>query len=172
MKLSRLAISAAAVLLAASAHAQISKPGLWETAGTMKMTGAMQLTPQQMAQLQARGIKIPGQDGQPIKLKVCMTKEMIEKYGGSTPQRNESCHIENIQKDSAGMKANMVCTGPNIVGNGTVQATHTDDNHTQSKVHFSGTNKSGKPIEFTEESTSTFLGADCGDMKPGQIASE
>ena len=172
MKLSRLAMSGAAVLLAVSAHAQISKPGLWETTGTMKMTGVMQLTPQQIAQMQARGIKVPGLDGQPIKMKSCMTKEAIEKFGGSTPPRNSSCHLENIQKSSSGMKADMVCAGPNIFGSGNIQASRTDDNHTEEKAHFSGKDKSGRPVEFTEESTSTFLGSDCGDVKPGQFATQ
>jgi hypothetical protein len=161
-----------AVLLAISAHAQIAKPGLWETVGTVNMGGAMQLTPAQLAQLQSKGIKVPGVGGEPVKVKMCMTKEMIDKFGGSTPQRNSSCHLENIQKDSSGMKASMVCTGPTLTGSGMIEATRIDDNHAHEKVHFSGTNRAGKPMEYTAESTATFLGTDCGDIKPGQFAQE
>ena len=125
-----------------------------------------------LAQLQSHGIKVPGADGSPIKMKVCMTKEAIEKFGGTTPQRNSSCHLENIQKSSSGMTADMVCAGPNIFGSGAIQASRSDDNHTAEKMHFSGKDKSGRPVEFTQESTSTFLGADCGDVKPGQFATE
>lgn len=159
-----------ALALLATAQAQMSKPGLWEYTSNMKMEGMPQpqIPPDQLAKMQAMGIKIPGMGGQPTKVKMCMTKEMVEKNGGTAPQRDPGCHMDNIQKSVGGMKADLVCSGQNFNGTGSVEGTRTDENHGQGHMHFKGTGKGGRPIEWTMDSTSTYLGPDCGDVKPGQ----
>jgi hypothetical protein len=171
MRWSRLAMSGAAVLLAMSAHAQMLKPGLWDYTSTMQMEGMPQIPPEQLAKMQAMGIKVPG-GGQSSRFKMCMTKEMIDKYGGTAPQQNQSCHVENVQMSTSGMKATLVCSGENLNGTGTVEATRVDDNHSQGKAHFKGTMKNGRPLEWTSSSSSTFLSPDCGDIQPGHPVAE
>jgi hypothetical protein len=66
------------------------------------------------------------------------------------------------------MTAKINCTGQ-ITGTGTVEATYTDANTTQSKMHMSGTMQMGQnshPVDMTVNSTSVYKGADCGSVKP------
>jgi len=63
----------------------------------------------------------------------------------------------------------MVCTGK-MPGTGTMESSWSDGSHAKGKVHFVGTIQLGpngtKPIEWTSESTSTYKGSDCGNVKP------
>src|SRR5258706_9311672 len=96
MKAHHLLAAAAAVAFACNASAQNLKPGLWEITNKMQ-TGSGQME-QQMAQMQQqmanmppeqrkmmeemmaqRGMKMGGGAGGGMTVKVCMTKEMVEK---------------------------------------------------------------------------------------------
>lgn len=106
----------------------------------------------------------------PHAAQVCLTQQMIDKYGGPLPQsRNNECHASNVKITGTGMTADWVCTG-SMNGTGTVQSSWTDENHTTSKVHFTGTMQMGrdgaKPVEWTSDSISVYKGADCGSVKP------
>ena len=140
------------------------KPGLYEV--TSKMTwqqspfpAGMQGMPNMAAAMNA-----------PHTAQVCVTREMIDKYGGPLPQsRNNECHASNVKMTATGMTADWVCSG-SMNGTGTVESSWTDENHTASKVHFMGTMTMGpngsKPVEWISESTSVYKGADCGSVKP------
>lgn len=146
------------VVLTAIAWAQsMQKPGLWEMTSTM----TWQKSPM------PGGMTMPG--GGPHTTQVCLTKEMIDKYGTAPPQsRNSQCQMSNIVKKANSMNADWVCSGP-MGGKGTVEASFTDPDHSTSKVHFLGSMQAGPnavPIEYTIESTSVFKGADCGSVKP------
>jgi hypothetical protein len=152
------------VVLTASAWAQsMQRPGLWEMTSTM----SWQKSPM------PGGMTMPG--GGPHTTQVCLTKEMIDKYGTPPPQsRNNQCQMSNIVKKGNGMSADWVCSGP-MAGKGTVEATFTDPDHSTSKVHFLGSMQAGPnamPIEYTIDSASVFKGADCGSVKPIAIPKE
>jgi hypothetical protein len=150
---------AAAVLAIAQSR---QKPGLWEI--TTKMTWQQSPFP-----------NIPGMPDMasamngPHTMTVCLTREMIDKYGGPLPQsKNNECKAENVKMDANGMTADWVCNG-SMKGKGTIQSSVTDENHITSKVHFTGTMQMGpdsKPVEWTNDSTSVFKGAECGKVKP------
>ena len=146
------------VVLTAIAWAQsMQKPGLWEMTSTM----TWQKSPM------PGGMTMPG--GGAHTTQVCLTKEMIDKYGTAPPQsRNSQCQMSNIVKKANSMSADWVCSGP-MGGKGRVEASFTDPDHSTSKVHFLGSMQAGPntvPIEYTIESTSVFKGADCGSVKP------
>jgi hypothetical protein len=66
------------------------------------------------------------------------------------------------------MSAAMACTG-RVTGNGTVEATFIDSEHSTTKVHFTGTMTMGqntRPIEWTMAVNSAFKSADCGSVQP------
>jgi hypothetical protein len=100
---------------------------------------------------------------------VCVTQEMVDKYGGPLPQsRNNECQAQNIKRTDLGMTGDWVCNG-SMKGTGTVESSWADENHVTSKVHFTGVMQMGpdsKPVEWTMESTSIYKGADCGGVKP------
>ncbi len=153
------------VVLAASSWAQSKqKPGLWDMTSTM----TWQKSPMPPGMSMPRGGNSPFGGGAHT-TQVCLTQEMIDKYGAAPPQsRNNQCQLSNIQKKPGSMTADWVCTGM-MAGKGTVEGSWSDENHSTSKVHFTGSMQMGSnavPVEYTIESSSVFKGADCGSVKP------
>jgi hypothetical protein len=148
------------------------KPGLYEVTTTMNMGGA---SAPQMPQLPP-GVQLPpgmqmpgGSMAAPRTMQVCVTQAMIDKYGGPSPApQRGNCQVTDVSIKPNGMTAKINCTGQ-ITGTGTVEATYTDANTTQSKMHMSGTMQMGQnshPVDMTVNSTSVYKGADCGSVKP------
>jgi hypothetical protein len=146
-------VAASALLLMAQ---PTQRPGLYET--TSNMTWQQSPMP--------NGMQMPG--GGPHTTQICMTQEMIDKYGGPTPQSRGDCHMANVSKTANSMTADWICTGA-MKGKGSVNSTWTADGKATSKVHFAGNMEMGPrstPVEWTVESTSVFKGPDCGSVKP------
>jgi hypothetical protein len=141
---------------AAFASAQTQKAGLWDV--TTNMTWQQSPFP--------GGMSAPG--GGAHTTQVCVTQEQINKFGGPPPQVKNGCQVTNLQKTLNGMTADLTCTGP-MSGKGTVQGTTTADGQAKAKVHMAGTLQMGPnavPFEWTVESTSTYKGPSCGNVKP------
>jgi hypothetical protein len=161
LKLVLLGFCLAATATLATAQAN-KKPGLWEVTSTMNFEKSP-LPPGMQAP--------PGSpfSGAPRTSQVCVTQAMIDKYGGPSPApQHGDCQVTNVSIKPGGMTANVACTGQ-MAGSGTVEATFTDANSTQTKVHFTGAIQMGSrsaPIEWTMQSNSTFKSADCGSVKP------
>jgi Protein of unknown function (DUF3617) len=152
-------------VLATIASAQSTrKAGLWETTSTM----TWQKSPMPPGMSMPAGGNSPFGGGAHTS-QVCLTQEMIDKYGAPPPQsRNNQCQMSNIVKKANSMSADWMCSGM-MQGKGNVEASWTDADHSTSKVHFLGSMQMGPnatPVEYTIESTSVFKGADCGGVKP------
>lgn len=157
-------VSCCAFALAVLAYAQShQKPGLWEV--TSKMTWQQSPFPTGMPGMPDMSKTMSA----PHTMQMCLTKDMIDKYGGPLPQsRNNECQAENVKMGANNMTADWVCNG-SMKGKGTIESSWPDENHIASKVHFTGTMQmgpEGKPVEWTSESTSVYKGADCGNVKP------
>lgn len=155
---------ATAMLLMAQPDSR--RPGLYESTTTMTWQQSP-LPPGMQAP--------PGSPfgGGPRTTQVCLTQEMLDKFGGPTPQSRGDCRMENVNKTATGMTADWVCTGQ-MNGKGTVSTTWSGQQST-SKVHFTGTMQMGPrstPVEWTMESTSVYKGADCGNVKPAQMPAQ
>lgn len=141
-------------------------PGLYETTSTMTwqqspLPPGMQLPP---------GVQSPF-SGSTHTAQVCITQEMIDRFGGPAPQTRQGCQLASVVKTAGGMTASLVCTGM-MSGKGTVESSWSEGGTSKSKLHFTGAMQMGQrstPVEWTVESTSTFKGPDCGDVKPIQI---
>jgi hypothetical protein len=144
-----------------TAQAQSRKAGLWEV--TSNMTWQQSPFPAGMS----GGPNAPFGGGTHTN-SVCITQEQIDKFGAPPPQTRGDCQVTNVAKQATGMTADITCSG-SMSGKGTVVASWTDEDHTISKVHFTGTMQAGpspKPVEWTVDSTSVFKSADCGGVKP------
>jgi hypothetical protein len=129
------------------------KGGLWEA--TTQMTWQQSPMPS-MAAMPARTTQ------------VCVTQEMIDRYGGNIPETRGSCTVSNVVTKPGGMTADMVCTGQ-MNGKATLVTTWSDEEHASSTVHFTGEMTMGpntRPVEWTSKTSSVFKGADCGSVKP------
>lgn len=154
------------LVAAVFAWAQGRKPGLWEITSTMTW---------QQSPFPAGMTPPPNSPfaGGPRTRQVCLTQEMIDKYGAPVPQSSQGdCMITNVSKSDHGMTADMSCSG-RMSGGGKMQSSWTDAEHAKGSVHFMGTiqgrNGNPMPVEWTTESTSVFKAADCGDVKPAPI---
>jgi hypothetical protein len=144
-----------------TAQAQSRKAGLWEV--TSNMTWQQSPFPAGMSAPAASPF-----GGGAHTNSVCVTQEQIDKFGAPAPQTRGDCQVTNVSKQATGMTAEMTCSG-SMSGKGTLVASWADDDHTVSKMHFTGTVQAGptpKPVEWTVDSTSVFKSADCGNVKP------
>jgi len=142
------------VTLTVFAMSPTRKAGLWEATSTM--TWQQSPMPSMPASMPARTTQ------------VCVTQEMIDRYGGNIPETRGSCQVSNVSIKPDSMTADMVCTGQ-MNGKATLVTTWADDEHASSTVHFTGEMSMGpntRPVEWTSKSTSVFKSADCGSVKP------
>ncbi|MGD0292739.1 MAG: DUF3617 domain-containing protein [Terracidiphilus sp.] len=151
-------------VLAIFAGAQaVRKPGLWEMTTTM----SWQKSPMPAGMNMPSGMKSPF-SGATTTTQVCLTQEMINKYGAPMSQSNKDCKIINVVMHSTSMTADLVCSG-SMNGKGEIESSWPDGNHARGKMHFAGTMRMGQnatPVEWTTNSTSTYKGPDCGSVKP------
>jgi Protein of unknown function (DUF3617) len=140
------------------AEAGTRKAGLWEVSTTL----TWQKPP-----------TVPGADGDRLKgtthtSQVCLTQEMIDKYGALLPRSRGQCTIENKVVEPGSITADYVCTGM-MRGKGALRSTWSDPEHSAGEVHFVGTLQDGpvaQPVEWTTKSTSVFKSADCSAARP------
>ena len=132
------------------AQAAPVKMGLWEKKMTMDVgTGA----PRQLVS------------------KSCITPEAWQEMAENVSKPREGCTMNNV-KNAHGYTFDATCKTP---GGGTMvtsgSVTIQDSAHIVSETHATMTTN-GQKREMKSESTSTFLGADCGKIKPGAPESD
>jgi len=166
----RIWVTMAGCLLAAAAaaHAQPNqKPGLYEITSNMTWQKSpfppgMQVPPQASAAF----------GGGPHTSQVCLSQAWVDRFGGPVPQGRGDCKMANVSTSPTGMTGTMMCTGQ-MNGTGEIKVDWGGGTAT-GKVHFAGTMQMGRngaqgagiPVEWTQEFTSTYKGADCGSVKP------
>jgi hypothetical protein len=100
---------------------------------------------------------------------VCLTQEMIDKYGAIVPDDvTKVCKLDNVVKKAGGMKSDFICSG-SLVGKGTLEVNWSDSEHAKGVLHFSGTMRPGDKeikIEWSAVTNSAYRGPDCGELKP------
>ncbi len=137
------------------------KPGLWEV--TSKTTW------QQSPFAGAAQKPDAPVTAAPETTMVCLTQEMIDKYGGPIPQAHNKCQLTNVNRTAKGMTADWVCSGQ-LNGKGSIHSSWNDNNHSSGKVHFSGTMQMGeagsRPVEWTNQFTAIYKRQNCGNVKP------
>jgi len=163
-------------LLSSVAHAQSTKPGLWEinhkVGGTPEMDKAMAEMQQQLASMPpaqrkqmeqmmaAQGVKL-GQGGG-MSVQVCVTPEMAAQQ--EVPVQKEGDCTTKVQSRSGNtMKVAFSCKNPPSSGEGTY--VFRGDTGYDMKMLVK-TSDGGKPVTTTMEGTGRWLGADCGKVKP------
>jgi hypothetical protein len=176
-------ILVAAISLAAGAAFAQMKPGLWEVSQTMRgapggeMESKMAQAQQQMAnmppeqrkmveQMMAqRGMQMAGgAGGHSMKIKMCMTKEMVERNEMPQQQRGD-CKSTVQPRVGNTTRMSFTCTNPPSSGEGTYTL-NGPDSYTMKMVV--NTTVQGRPETMNMEGSGRWLGADCGDINPVQ----
>ena len=132
------------------AQAAPVKMGLWQKTMTMDMgTGA----PRKIAS------------------KSCITPETWQEMVGNMSKQREGCTVDQV-KNARGYSSTASCKtsdGGTMVTSGS--KTIQDAEHIISQSHTTMTTNGQKRM-MESKSTSTFLGVDCGKVKPGQPETE
>lgn len=171
---------AAAVLAGAGtlASAQSMKPGLWEVTNKMQsssgqMEQGMAQMQQQMASMppeqrkmiedmmKQRGMSMSGSSAGAMTVKVCMTKDMVERK--EIPSQRGDCKTTRQQMSGNTMKMAFSCTNPPSTGEGEVTFTNPESYQMKMVVN---TTVQGKPERVNMDGSGRWLGANCGDIKP------
>jgi hypothetical protein len=101
-----------------------------------------------------------------ISVKVCMTREMVEK--NEMPAQQGDCKTTAQSRAGNTMKMAFACANPPSSGDG--QVTFNGPESYSSRMNVS-TQVDGKPEKMTMEGAGKWLGPDCGNVKPlGQRA--
>jgi hypothetical protein len=105
-----------------------------------------------------------------ISSKSCVTPESWQEMVGNMSKPHEGCTVDNV-KNAHGYSFTATCktsSGTMVTrGSETIQ----DSQHIVAESHTIMTTN-GQKREMDSKSTSTFLGADCGKIKPGEPESE
>lgn len=169
-----------AAIAAASlaAHAQSTRPGLWEMnskmGGNPEIDAAMAQMQKQMASMPPeqrkmmedmmakQGVNIAAGPGGTMSMKVCITPEMAARQEMPT-QTEGDCKTTITSRSANGMKMNFVCQNPPSSGEGTYTF-NGDTSYTMKMVMQSVQN--GKPQNVTIDGQGKWLSKDCGTVRP------
>jgi hypothetical protein len=166
--------------IAFAASAQNIKPGLWEItnkmgagAGGGEMAQAMGEMQKQMASMPPeqrkmmedmmarQGIKLGSAGAGGVTVKVCMTKEMVER--NEFPAQKGDCKTTQQQRTGNTMKMAFTCTNPPSSGDGQITFMGSEAYNMKMNVN---TTVRGQAENMTVEGAGKWQGADCGDIKP------
>jgi hypothetical protein len=179
MKSTPLLLAAATLAFAAGAHAQTTKPGLWEMTNKMQSSsGEMEkamanmekqmasMPPEQRKQMQdmmaKQGMSMTPGAGGGMSMKMCITKEMAER--NELPQQQQGdCKTTRSPASGNTVKFSYACTQPPSNGEGVM--TFSGDTAYTMKMNTTTTVK-GKPEKMTMDASGKWLSADCGAIKP------
>jgi len=134
-----------------------------------RRAGLWELTTTTSAQ-SSSGRRMPGRSTSPLHPStqmVCLTEEMIAKFGAPLPPVAGSCHIASLDRRPTSMTLQLDCTG-RMVGKMEQESSWSVD-HGTTTVHFIGTELTGaenRPVEWTAHSVAVFKDAACGGVKP------
>lgn len=174
----RAALLGALLIAGLPALAQGTKPGLWEInnkmGGSAEVDKAMAQMQQQMASmppaqrkqmedmLAKQGMSMGAGAGGGISMKVCMTREMVERDAIPPPQQGD-CKSSASPRIGNTQKISFSCTQPPSSGEGLI--TYTSNEAYTMKMETTSTVK-GKPEKMTLNGSGKWLSADCGAVKP------
>lgn len=166
------------VVFAVPAWGQGQKPGLWEItqhmSGSAEMDQAMAQMQQQLATMSAQqrkameammgrqGVTMGVAPGGGMTLKICMTREMIERNEMPSQAEGDCKTTENSRSGNT-LKISFVCTRPPSSGEGSY--TFSGDTGFTSRIKVT-TTRNGKPETATMTGAGKWLGTDCGTIKP------
>jgi len=181
MKAHHLLAALAMGAFAVGASAQNLKPGLWEITNNMKTSsGEMEKSMAQMQQQMAsmppeqrkmvekmmveRGMKMGAGTGGGMSVKMCMTKEMVER--NEIPAKQGDCKTTTQQRSGNTIKMAFTCTNPPSSGEGTYTI-QSPEAYTM-KMAVKSTIQ-GKPETMNMDASGKWLAADCGSIKPPRM---
>jgi tetratricopeptide (TPR) repeat protein len=131
-----------------AALASHGKVGLWDITVEMNMPNAM-------------GVQPP--NGNTMTSQHCMTAAEVSSDKPPAMTHNKDCSMQNVNVSGGTYAADMVCSGPDMQGNGHVSTAFDSDTHYSGQMTFTGT-AHGHPVDMTNSFEGKWVSADCGDV--------
>ena len=173
------ALLLSACMCVSAAHAQTTRPGLWEInqkmGGNPEMDKAMAQMQQQMAglspaekkmmqdMLAKQGMSMPvAGAGGGMAMKVCITPDMAAKQDMPVQTEGE-CTTTITSRSASSLKMSFLCKNPPSSGEGTY--TFSGDTAYTMTMLMKSTHQ-GKPVSTTLDGQGKWLAASCGAVKP------
>jgi len=145
------------------------KMGLWETSVTSQMSG-FQLPPDVVEKLKQMGREVPGAPHTTVTHGCLTPAEWQKDIEEMNKPHNSDCSVEKHEPGPKKFSFDISCkTQQGMTMNGHWEMEVVDDEH----GHGSGEMKSdqagpnGQPFAMSMTMDTRYLGADCGDVKPG-----
>src|ERR1039458_8506388 len=136
-----------------------------------KMKDMPKMSPEQMELMRKKGVNMPQMQNGSMVIKVCMTKEMVERDHPPLGQNKSGCQIKDFNRNGNTYSAKMVCDGPNMKGTATIKGMHSGLENFSWTYDFTGTMK-GNAFDMHQEASGKWQGPDCGDVKPASEYSQ
>ncbi len=172
------ALILATIALGAQAQPQTLKPGLWEISNTMQSgSGEMEKAMAQMKQemesmppeqrkmmqdmMAKQGVGIGAGAAGAMTVKICMTKEMIER--NEIGAQEGDCKTSHSPWVGNTMKMSFTCTKPPSSGDGQISVVSPQAYNVKMTVN---TTSKGKPERMAMDGKGKWLSAECGAIKP------
>ena len=172
-------LAAALAAFACSAGAQTLKPGLWEVTNQMggasgaQMDSNMAQMQQQMASMPPeqrkamedmmakQGVRLGAGSPGAVGVRVCFTKEMVEK--NELPAQQGNCTTTHQSRSGGKMKFAFACTNPTSTGEGEMTIVSPEAYSMKVAVNHQ---TQGKAEKMNMTGGGKWLSADCGNVKP------
>lgn len=168
----------AGLLACGVAGAQNLKPGLWEMTQAMQGQAGGKDVAAAQAQAQRELAALPPEQRKMVEammakqgvsmsaggnaVRVCISREMAER--GQPPARQDGdCKTEWSPRKGNTITTKFTCNNPPSTGEGTIVFNSSESYTMNMKVTQT---RGGKPETMTLQSSSKWVGADCGNLKP------
>jgi hypothetical protein len=143
------------------ALASHGKAGLWETTTTNENATQMALPPEALAQMNARGMKLP--ESRAFTSRYCMTAEEVA-ADAPPPMRGNACKLTGTKIVGQTFSADVTCTGT-VQGTSHFSISYDSAEHYSGESEFTGS-EGGQPFHSKTRIEGRWISPDCGDVKP------
>lgn len=146
------------------------KMGLWETTVTSQITG-LQLPPEVIEKLKQMGREVPGSAPHTSVSRACLTPAQWQKdMEEMNKPRSSDCDMKKREVSPTKYSLDMSCkTEQGMTMTGHWEMNVVDSEHAHGSGHMASDQPGPNGQTFAANMTldSKYLGADCGDVKPG-----
>lgn len=146
------------------------KMGLWETHVTSQMKG-IELPPEMIERLKQMGRPIPGEAHTTV-TQSCLTPEQWKKsLDEMNKPQNTNCQVDKHEVSNTKFSFDLSCKterGMTMTGHWEMDVVDDEHAHGSGEMSSDQPGPNGQSFSATTTVDSHYLGASCGDVKPGE----
>jgi hypothetical protein len=147
-----------------------ARPGLWEiTTSSVLLSMVPEVPPEKLQKFtklaKQYGVTVPKFQNGAATSRICVTPEMAEqKVPDYFHQRQAGCSVIKTGETENGYKVDLVCSGPQVKGNGKAEGTFIDSETFSGYTEFEGA-IAGTPIKDRADTSGRWIGESCKTVR-------